>query len=447
MCDGNRAVALPAARDHKRLLDGDDGPNTGGMGAYSPLADLDDAAVERDPRDRPSAAPRGARTARRALPRVPVRGPDADGRWTGAPGVQRPPRRSRGPGHPAATRGRVGAVASRPPRVGRCRRDAPTRCRCCRARPSASCWPRGLSRGAAAWRPDRRGLGAERRRARLPRRYAPRRRDAAGTNGGRVADRRRPRRGPRGRARRRPSGRRARSRSAGSSAATTSARPRTRPPLGGAAPDDPRATRCPRWARSGPSRRGSSGCSTWSSPSAGAQAAPRRRAGRSVGGDRGAGPRRRRPHRRDRGDDRPRRHRVRQPGRRDRRPGGPVPPPRADEQRRRRHRRSRSSCAPRASCCSRDADAAHRRAHRAGPASEASTVMMGRTHSVHAEPTRSASSWPAGRSRSSAAGGGSRGHDRDRDRQDLRAGGDVQPARPGGRGGGARRSSACTSTR
>ena len=46
ICDGERAVALPAARDHKRLCDGDAGPNTGGMGAYSPLPDLDDAAVE-----------------------------------------------------------------------------------------------------------------------------------------------------------------------------------------------------------------------------------------------------------------------------------------------------------------------------------------------------------------------------------------------------------------
>jgi phosphoribosylamine---glycine ligase len=45
VCDGSRAVALPAARDHKRLLDGDAGPNTGGMGAYSPLPDLDDAAI------------------------------------------------------------------------------------------------------------------------------------------------------------------------------------------------------------------------------------------------------------------------------------------------------------------------------------------------------------------------------------------------------------------
>ena len=47
ICDGARAVALPPARDHKRLCDGDTGPNTGGMGAYSPLPDLADDAVER----------------------------------------------------------------------------------------------------------------------------------------------------------------------------------------------------------------------------------------------------------------------------------------------------------------------------------------------------------------------------------------------------------------
>jgi phosphoribosylamine---glycine ligase len=46
ICDGRRALALPAARDHKRLSDGDHGPNTGGMGAYSPLIDLDDQAVD-----------------------------------------------------------------------------------------------------------------------------------------------------------------------------------------------------------------------------------------------------------------------------------------------------------------------------------------------------------------------------------------------------------------
>jgi phosphoribosylamine--glycine ligase len=46
ICDGRTAVALPAARDHKRLGDGDAGPNTGGMGAYSPLPDLDDVAAD-----------------------------------------------------------------------------------------------------------------------------------------------------------------------------------------------------------------------------------------------------------------------------------------------------------------------------------------------------------------------------------------------------------------
>src|SRR5512135_1836228 len=36
LCDGETAVALASAQDHKRVFDGDKGPNTGGMGAYSP---------------------------------------------------------------------------------------------------------------------------------------------------------------------------------------------------------------------------------------------------------------------------------------------------------------------------------------------------------------------------------------------------------------------------
>jgi phosphoribosylamine---glycine ligase len=40
LCDDHAALALPPARDHKRLLDDDKGPNTGGMGAYSPVPDM-----------------------------------------------------------------------------------------------------------------------------------------------------------------------------------------------------------------------------------------------------------------------------------------------------------------------------------------------------------------------------------------------------------------------
>ncbi len=38
MCDGREALSLASSQDHKRLLDGDRGPNTGGMGAYSPAS-------------------------------------------------------------------------------------------------------------------------------------------------------------------------------------------------------------------------------------------------------------------------------------------------------------------------------------------------------------------------------------------------------------------------
>ena len=45
LCDGREAVALLPARDYKRAYAGDRGPNTGGMGAYAPVSELDEEAV------------------------------------------------------------------------------------------------------------------------------------------------------------------------------------------------------------------------------------------------------------------------------------------------------------------------------------------------------------------------------------------------------------------
>ena len=46
LCDGSRALALPVVQDFKRADDGDTGPNTGGMGSYSPVAGFGPAEVE-----------------------------------------------------------------------------------------------------------------------------------------------------------------------------------------------------------------------------------------------------------------------------------------------------------------------------------------------------------------------------------------------------------------
>jgi len=65
LCDGERAVLLGAAQDHKRAFDGDKGPNTGGMGAYAPA---------------PVVSPAVAETAMRAIIEPTLRGMAAEGR-------------------------------------------------------------------------------------------------------------------------------------------------------------------------------------------------------------------------------------------------------------------------------------------------------------------------------------------------------------------------------
>ncbi len=47
LCDGEHALALASAQDHTRAFDGDQGPNTGGMGAYSPAPIMTEAMTKR----------------------------------------------------------------------------------------------------------------------------------------------------------------------------------------------------------------------------------------------------------------------------------------------------------------------------------------------------------------------------------------------------------------
>ena len=78
LCDGATAVPLASAQDYKRIFDGDRGPNTGGMGSYSPVPAVDDDRAREICRTDPPAGARRARAPRHSVSRRPLRRADDD---------------------------------------------------------------------------------------------------------------------------------------------------------------------------------------------------------------------------------------------------------------------------------------------------------------------------------------------------------------------------------
>ena len=110
ICDGTSALPLAPARDYKRLSDGDAGPNTGGMGCYSPVDDLPEGIVQSTLSRRHQSGARNPGGGRNPLYRVHLRGSRIDRRRTQGPRVQLPI------GRPGDT-GRAAEDGLRPARV------------------------------------------------------------------------------------------------------------------------------------------------------------------------------------------------------------------------------------------------------------------------------------------------------------------------------------------
>ena len=149
ICDGVRAVALVPAQDFKRVGEGDTGPNTGGMGAYSPVPAAGPAVLDEvfDVAIAPDAG--GPAGPRHRLSRGAVRRAHAHRARATRAGVQRAVRRSGEPGGaaPLARRRhrRPGCGRGRPARLGR--RPGVQR----RKRRCAWCWPPPAIRTRPSW--------------------------------------------------------------------------------------------------------------------------------------------------------------------------------------------------------------------------------------------------------------------------------------------------------
>ena len=113
ICDGTRAAALMSAQDHKRVNDNDEGPNTGGMGAFAPSPLMDAALQARVMREIVEPVVAGMRAEGERVLRLSLRGAHAHVRRAEGHRVQRAVRGSRGAGRAADDRGGSCAAAGR----------------------------------------------------------------------------------------------------------------------------------------------------------------------------------------------------------------------------------------------------------------------------------------------------------------------------------------------
>ena len=102
LVDGTSYRMLATARDHKRAFDGDTGPNTGGMGAFSPADNFDADLQTQFDREVMRPLLDGLNASRRHFSRLALSRSHDDGGWTASSGVQLPLRRSGDASHSAA---------------------------------------------------------------------------------------------------------------------------------------------------------------------------------------------------------------------------------------------------------------------------------------------------------------------------------------------------------